>query len=365
MRIPADANDFDVDWMNQALAPHLGSARVAAIEAAPHGTPGQTAAIVAISATYDGKTTLPSRFIAKITSQDESTMENVVKPLDLYYKEFSFYSTGDVGIRCPNCYFKAYDADGCQLILLFEDISHLDSPSWKPSQEQVELAVEKLAPFHARWWNQPTLKDFDWLSDAGSMIGMYGQLAMAAIPAVDALGMSGDLTFTHNLVQGFIDHNKGALAYLESRPYTLVHGDYHPKQMFFGKPGTEHEFVMIDWQLPFRGPGANDLARILALGFTAEERRKHEPRLLQRYLDLLHEHGVKDYTMDDLLDDYRAGTFTSVIIHYLAAATNVQLFIDEVSALGLDWEEIANYRLRDTLIDHGGEQLIDTWKAWQ
>lgn len=361
MYIPNTPDEFTVEWMNRALAPHLGAARVTDLQAAAHATPGQTADIVSIKATYDGESALPTAFIAKVTARDESTMENVVKPLDLYYKEYCFYEESIEGIRYPRCYHAAYDPDGCRLVLLFEDISHLDSPSWNPSLEQVELAVDKLAPFHARWWNDESLKRRDWLSDAGALLAMYADLAHAAIPAVDDL-LDEDASYTHELVRGFVEHREGALRHLRTRPFTFVHGDYHPKQMFFGERGTEQEFVMIDWQLPFRGPGANDLARIIALGFDTEGRRRHEPRLMQRYMDLLREHGVEDYTMEDLLEDYVAGIFTSVSIHYLAAATNVQLFIDEVSALGLDWQDVANYRLRNALEDHGGHRLLDVWR---
>mgnify|MGYP003340191046 CR=1 FL=1 len=124
------------------------------------------------------------------------------------------------------------------------------------------------------------------------------------------------------------------------------------------------DFVMIDWQLPLRGPGANDLARIIVLGLDTESRREHEPRLMQKYLDLLHAGGVENYTMDDLKEDYRVGIFTSTSIHYLAAASDVQLFIDEVSALGMDWQDLANYRLRRALEDHDGERLAELWESW-
>lgn len=365
MHIPTISAEFTKAWMEEALKSHLKGVEITKIIAAPFDNPGQTADIVTIRVEYNRDTRLPAKFIAKIAAQDESTMENVVKPLDLYFKEYSFYHEAIEGIKYPNCYYSDFDPDSQHLVLLFEDISHLDSPSWKPSLQQVDTAVEKLAIFHARWWNDESLKTKPWLTAQSdpALMGMYIDLAHAAIPIVDDL-MDEDCGYTHKLIRAFVENKAAALSYIESRPYTFVHGDYHPKQMFFGKPGSMEDFVMIDWQLPLRGPGANDLARIIVLAMDTETRRNQEPRLMRKYLNLLHENGVNGYTMNDLLEDYRTGILTSTAIHYLAAATDVQRFIDEVSALGLDWQDLANYRLRRALQDHNGHELIKIWQAW-
>ncbi|MBT5603244.1 MAG: DUF1679 domain-containing protein [Gammaproteobacteria bacterium] len=352
--------------MNAALAAHLVDVNITKVMAEPFPHPGQTADIVAIHVEYSSSTPLPSKFIAKIAATDQSTMNNVVKPLDLYYKEYSFYHEAIEGINYPSCYYSAFDSDSQALVLLFEDISHLDSPSWNPSLQQVETAVGKLALFHARWWNDASLKAKPWLTAQSdpALMGMYVDLAYAAIPTVDDL-MDEDCSYLNEIVRTFVENKTAALNYINSRPYTFVHGDYHPKQMFFGKPGSTEDFVMIDWQLPLRGPGANDLARIVVLGMDTETRRKQEPRLMRKYLKLLSENGVNDYQMEDLLEDYRIGIFTSVAIHYLAAVTDIQRFIDEVTCLGLDWQEMANYRLKRALQDHDGHELMAVWRNWQ
>jgi len=366
MFIPSKSEDFDQAWMTHALSEHLIDVNITKVTAEPFPEPGQTADIVAIHVEYSCRTLLPSKFIAKIAAKDISTMENVVKPLDLYFKEYSFYHEAIAGINYPTCYYSAFNADSQGLILLFEDISHLDCPSWNPSLQQVETAVEKLALFHAHWWNDASLKTKPWLTAQSdpALMGMYVDLAHAAIPIVDDL-LDEDCGYTHDLVRAFMENKAAALSYIDSRPYTFVHGDYHPKQMFFGNPGSREDFVMIDWQLPLRGPRANDLARIIVLGMDTQKRRKQEPRLMRKYLKLLHENGVRSYTMDELLEDYRTGIFTSIAIHYLAAATDLQRFIDEVTALGLDWQELANYRLRHALQDHNGHDLIRIWRTWE
>ena len=66
-------------------------------------------------------------------------------------RTFPEYSLGEAieGTNFPACYYSAFNSDFQNLALLLGDISHLDSPSWNPSLQQVETAVEKRALSHA------------------------------------------------------------------------------------------------------------------------------------------------------------------------------------------------------------------------
>jgi hypothetical protein len=363
VKIPTGPADFDANWLNNALAGHLDGVTVESVTADYLGTPGQTADVVGVVATYSGDTDLPTRFVAKIAAKDESTLQNVVIPLDLYGKEYSFYDAEVAGINYPTCFYRDFNPQDQGMVLLMEDISHLDCPSWNATPQQVEIAVSKLAPFQARWWNNQQLKDYSWLTpgDDRGLFGMYAELSRAAIPTVNELADK-DMSDCNALINAFHENLDGALNWVSGRPFTFVHGDYHPKQMFFGEPGTEEEFVMIDWQLPTRSLGTNDLARIIVLGLDQDTRRLRERELIESYHQGLKDNGV-DYPMEELLDDYRFGIFVSLAIHYLAAATNIQLFIDEVTALGMDWRDVAYNRLKTALEDHDGEKLIAQWKG--
>jgi len=45
------------------------------------------------------------------------------------------------------------------------------------------------------------------------------------------------------------------MGYIKSRDYTLVHGDYHGKQMLFASL-QGGAFAVIDWQFSFVAQGA-------------------------------------------------------------------------------------------------------------
>jgi hypothetical protein len=64
---------------------------------------------------------------------------------------------------------------------------------------------------------------------------------------------------------------------------------------------------MVDFQDVSANIGAYDLVYMLATFWTHAQRHEEglEERLLRRYHNGLLTHGVRDYSWDDLLDDYR------------------------------------------------------------
>ncbi|MDZ7684480.1 MAG: oxidoreductase family protein [Gammaproteobacteria bacterium] len=112
-------------------------------------------------------------------------------------------------------------------------------------------------------------------------------------------------------------HIETILDYLATRPFTLVHGDYHPKQMFF--PTAEGgNFAVIDWQFSFVAQGAWDLARIVVTGQDAASRRERESALITQYHDGIKARGVEDYSREALEDDFRLGILVNRMIMMIA-----------------------------------------------
>jgi Ser/Thr protein kinase RdoA (MazF antagonist) len=75
-----------------------------------------------------------------------------------------------------------------------------------------------------------------------------------------------------------------ALRRLDRGPRTLVHHDCHPGNLAQLAGGP---IVLFDWQLVRAGPWASDVAYLLASSLAPDERRAHERRLLDHYLDAL------------------------------------------------------------------------------
>jgi len=157
--------------------------------------------------------------------------------------------------------------------------------------EQARRVVEKLAGFHAHYWNKAELlKTHRWLNGFSHNIENH----MGTLLAVPL--MKRGLTLAGNLVPIKLHHS--ALRYaadrrritkiLASGIQTLVHHDCHPGNLFWnqGEPG------FLDWQLVRMGEGISDLAYFMATSLKPECRRRHEKQLLELYLISLAKHGI-------------------------------------------------------------------------
>jgi hypothetical protein len=69
-QIPRSGQDFTVPWLNEALAPHLGDARVVGCIARAFESPGHTAGIVMLELEYSSPCGTKPTLVARIATQD-------------------------------------------------------------------------------------------------------------------------------------------------------------------------------------------------------------------------------------------------------------------------------------------------------
>lgn len=93
------------------------------------------------------------------------------------------------------------------------------------------------------------------------------------------------------------------LRHLDRGPRTLVHHDCHPGNLARFPDGR---VVLFDWQLVRAGPWASDVAYLLATALSADQRRVHERRLLECYLDALVAAGGRPPALADAWRAYVA-----------------------------------------------------------
>lgn len=87
-------------------------------------------------------------------------------------------------------------------------------------------------------------------------------------------------------------------------PRTLMHGDLGGDNLFFAASERGKLVSVIDWQLCNRGRGTYDVGTLLG-ALPTEQRRESETDLLMLYHQMLVENGVKGYSFERCLDDYR------------------------------------------------------------
>ncbi|MCH8148114.1 MAG: phosphotransferase, partial [Planctomycetes bacterium] len=87
---------------------------------------------------------------------------------------------------------------------------------------------------------------------------------------------------------------------LSQAPPTLIHVDTHLDNILFDLPET---VVLIDWPSAAVGPAAVDFTHFITTSISTPVRRSVAERLLDEYLEVLRNCGVRNYGLDDLRRD--------------------------------------------------------------
>src|SRR5262249_30616812 len=127
----------------------------------------------------------------------------------------------------------------------------------------------------------------------------------------------------------------------------VLHGDFHLNNLLFDSTPGAKTLTVIDWQACSRGRAARDLVHFLVTGLPPDRRRAHEQDLLRLYHTTLTEHGVREYSFEQCLHDYR---FTLLDELY---------FLVIVLAYGDFSVHEAAGRIRDMAIERVGGAILD------
>ena len=346
-------------WLTQVLRADgmLGEGTVTGFSSEPLGVGvGFMSALRRITLDCEGAPEgMPSTLIAKAPPPDPGA-RSIDEAFNFYEKEVGFYQhmAPSTPMRAPRAHYSAYDPKSRDFILLLEDLapSAIGDQVAGLSFDEAAMAVEALARLHARWWGDPALDEMGWLIpingvEFNRLCSIYPQCWPAVLDFVGeampaAARAAGERLATD--MSAMLDE-----AY--ARPRTMAHGDYRADNMFF-RPGCEEiPFAVADWQIVFKGNGAFDLAYLLTGSLETEVRRRHERELLARYHAGVVAAGVKGYSLDDCLDDYRFWVMLGFAWPVVAIGT-----LDTANERG-----VALFR---AWVERAMAAMVD-WKAWE
>jgi len=303
LRHPKRLDEITPEWLTAAL--HEGglcrNSRVKDIEIRPLGGKGVgfLSGVARIVVTCDGSDPgMPRSVVVKLPTLTEET-RNIGDAFNAYEREARFYR--DVmphsRVRGPRCYYCAYDAGQTTFVLVMEDLSGLRMGdqvrglTW----EEALSALRAIAPFHAQWWDHPTLESFTWMPLENFDLqyqfaktwpafrhDMYDRLMPEEIAVGDRLNWQGD-----------------RLAELVRHvPRTIVHWDYRADNLIFDQPDAKDPVIVLDWQLAQRSIGAFDMARLFCGSVPGEIQRSRHRQFLSVWHGELLKAGVTDYPLD-------------------------------------------------------------------
>lgn len=350
--LPLSVDALSVDWLQQALAPTLGEARLKSFSPQVIGVgEGFMGQLARVSLEYEEDSPgAPETLIAKFAATRQDTRE-MAADQNLYQREIGFYRDigNEVGVPIAECYYTEYLPETNHFVLLLEDLAP-GIPSDQVAgtdRETSRQVIEQFAILHAKWWNSDKLETYDW-----------AQWILKAMPMEQALEMF------HQSVKEVEETGKFD-AYPEMKrlmyllpplfkfdpappfPFTLTHGDLRSDNII--RPGPDGgRFAILDWQLAGIGDPVNDIVRWMTQSISIEDRRATEQELLKLYHNKLIENGVTGFSYGKFINAYKTNMVVVLLMFSMSmdavdqssdrAQALFHQFYSRLDAALVDWE---------------------------
>lgn len=266
------------------------------------GGKGFLSSVVKVELQYDmpGES-LPNSVVVKIEPENES-YKQFGEQTHVFEREIKFYSTiaKNIDIRLPKVYFTVDKPPAFCIVM--EDLS-----SYAPGNQIIGMhhnkvieTVKLIARIQAKFWNNENLNALDWMPETNFIKVDQGYWDSF----IDK--------FSSYLNQRQIEIGEKVVRSVDwlvkeksRRTKTVVHCDLREDNLMFGKDETENEILIIDWQLAIKSIGAFDVARLVGGSELVLERQGHEFEVLQYWYKELLENGVKNYSWDEAVYDFK------------------------------------------------------------
>jgi thiamine kinase-like enzyme len=225
------------------------------------------------------------------------------------------------------CYAATYDTGSGKSVILLEDVSashaialprdqQMDTRVNIPPEAVISQVADALARFHAYWWEHPHLG-----RDPAAQAWRAGETArdqhVQRLADAWARLTAREATWLPSSVLRLYDQALAHLprvwnTYISPRfrtgtNLTLTHGDAYYANFLCPCDATAGPTYLIDWQCPWEDLSTIDLVPLCAAFWTSAQRHEgcREERLLEHYFQTLQQAGVRRYTWEDFITDYR------------------------------------------------------------
>ncbi|MCV7378924.1 phosphotransferase [Mycobacterium alsense] len=315
---PVDPSSVTAEWLSEVLRADVRECRLEQIGIGV-GLLGRL-----YRAHLQGESGVPQSVVVKLPLVDTEARTAVCEDLEFYLREVRFYQ--EIGhanpLRPPRPYFAAFDETTHDFVLVLEDLGRLRVADQIAgcAAADAETVVEAIAGHHAHWWETDRLAALPWLkplSSAPFPAVLAGNFEAAWPRFLERVGF--DLS---PQLRAFGERFSALIPWflqeLARPPRTFLHGDLRLDQLFFAVDAGDPPVTALDWQVTSKGRAAYDVGYFLCQSLVTETRRGCEGRLIERYAEVLAEHGI-DYPRDELWRDYRLNTAWCFIYPVIAS----------------------------------------------
>ncbi len=338
LALPPMPDGLTADWLTSALT-QVGllraGARVVDVQQTQIGEgAGMMSELARIHLSYDSvEAGLPATLVAKFPSRNANN-RSIAMAYRLYERETRYFSelAAHSTAYSPTIWLSSLDGDN--FLILMEDMAdyRIGDQVVGADLHESELMIDDLARLHSRFWN--AVDGLDWVPHIANS---YHADNMQTLTRMAWPNMA--RIFVDVLDPGLAGRGDEFIAALpvlqvamDTPPITLLHGDFRMENVFFGTQPQHRPTTIIDWQGPLRGRGMVDVGLMLGQSTQTEVRRAHERQLVQRYVDQLAAHGVRNYDFDTAWQHYRLAQLYNWA--YVAVVSGT---LDAGNARGFAW----------------------------
>ncbi len=270
----------------------------------------------------------PARLFLKLVDTDTGDGEFFgPSEVDYYTRDY----VDAPGVPLLRCYDGQYSAALQRYHLLLEDVSqtHVEAADKAPTLSYGLALAEALATLHARWWGAARLPEANALIHDAGDIRRFAAIAQPGVEHIVAAFAEQLQPHWPDLMRELFARHPQAMVRRAQDPngFTVIHGDAGHGNILVPRDGDRPLYLIdrqpFDWSLT-TWLGAYDLAYAIVLDWEMALRRRWEIPILRHYHTRLIGHGVRDYSWQQLFDDYRlcAAMGVYVAVEYCRGGVN-------------------------------------------
>ena len=256
--------------------------------------------------------------VIKLENKNETFLSVMANELGLYEREYYFYESISkyIPIKTPKFLGLIKDENFNNIGILMLNLNNSNYIlNLNLNNEKIDVSlriIERLAQFHAKFWNKDLQKNFkDLKKHNDSMFNpKWKNFIDARFPIFKDkwknILTDKQLLKAQNIVNDFqIIQNK-----LSENNLTLCHGDVKSPNIFYKKINDiEYEPYFIDWQYISIGKGVQDLVFFMIESFDISIINKYKILFKNYYYIKLLENGITNYSIDEYNEDYDTSVY--------------------------------------------------------
>ena len=307
-------DEINPAWLTRVLSDggYLTRGRVSEIQNRSHKSNWASNALLRVSYSADALGEKPTKLFFKLCNPGLGTFGD----WEIIYYAIVAPEISDSPI--PRCYHSAYLKEDGKYHLLLEDLSDTHAPDIEPTWELAASTMSSLAQLHASWWNNPRLSLVGEFPDRSKIEKNVAFARDGLAPMLDEVGSDLPqewLTLIYNIFETHCE--KMIERVRDGKDMTCIHGDLNPGNILSPVTSMGKTYLIdrqpFDWSLT-TWLGVSDIANMIVHWWEPEMRKGWETPLLENYHQHLLRLGIRDYTFNQLWDDYRLCAMQSLYV---------------------------------------------------